>query len=77
MEREAAPDLPRESILLSPEEAELVHNLTVACGGWGGDEKTGRSRIQLPTRPHRERDKKKPDSRDQLQVSSPGQARLT
>lgn len=28
MEREAAPDLPRESILLSPEEAEPVHNLT-------------------------------------------------
>lgn len=33
MEREAAPDLPRESILLSPEEAEAVHNLTAACGG--------------------------------------------
>lgn len=59
MEREAAPVSPRESILLSPEEAEPVHNLTAACGGWGGDEKTGRSRVQLPTRPHREHDMKK------------------
>lgn len=33
MEREAAPNSPKESILLSPEEAEPVHNLTAVEDG--------------------------------------------
>lgn len=33
MEKKAAPHSPRESILLSPEEVEPVHNLTAAENG--------------------------------------------